>query len=146
MDLRSIPMVVQVVRPYNSLEGCTVYFKAPLQAIKIFMKEELWPYIDNELQTMTKQGIHALTFAKKELDSEYAADLFRLIVEVQTIYKNNKQKLQDALMTQCENLDLIGTLGIKPYLNHRNAMFMEEVHRNGIKVWLLSSSLEYDTI
>lgn len=25
-------------------------------------------------------------------------------------------------------------------------MFMEEVHRNGIKVWLLSSSLEYDTI
>lgn len=46
------------------------------------MKEELWPHIDNELQIMTKQGISALTFAKKELDSEYAADLFRLIVEV----------------------------------------------------------------
>lgn len=49
-------------------------------------------------------------------------------------------------MTQCENLDLIGVLGIKPYLNYRNSMFMEEVHRNGIKVWLLSSQLEYETI
>ncbi len=31
---------------------------------------------------MTKQGITALTFAKKELDSEYAADLYRVISEV----------------------------------------------------------------
>jgi hypothetical protein len=49
-------------------------------------------------------------------------------------------------MTQCENLDLIGNLGVKQYLNYRNSMFMEEVHRNGIKVWLLSSQLEYETI
>lgn len=49
-------------------------------------------------------------------------------------------------MTLCENLDLIGILGIKPYLNYRNSMFMDEVFRNGIKVWLLSSELEYDTI
>jgi hypothetical protein len=41
-------------------------------------------------------------------------------------------------MSQCENLDLIGVLGVKPYLNYRNSMFMEEVLRNGIKVWLLS--------
>jgi hypothetical protein len=33
---------------------------------------------------MTKQGVQALTFAKKELDSEYSADLYRLIVDVQT--------------------------------------------------------------
>lgn len=113
-------------------------FKAPLQAIKVFMKEEIWSQLDQILQQMTKQGITALTFAKKELDSEYAADLGRCITEVQTLYKGNKSRLQDLLMSQCENLDLIGVLGVKPYLNYRNSMFMEEVLRNGIKVWLLS--------
>jgi len=49
-------------------------------------------------------------------------------------------------MTQCEGLEMIGTLGIKPYFNQRNAMFMEEAHRNGIKIWLLSSQLEYENI
>jgi hypothetical protein len=46
------------------------------------MKEELWVTIDNDLQAMTKKGITALTFAKKELDSEYSADLYRVIAEV----------------------------------------------------------------
>jgi hypothetical protein len=32
----------------------------------------------------------AITFAKKELDSEYSADLYKLISEVQTVYKGNK--------------------------------------------------------
>lgn len=49
-------------------------------------------------------------------------------------------------MSLCDNLELIGILGIKPYLNYRNSLFMEEVHRNGIKVWLLSSELEYETL
>lgn len=49
-------------------------------------------------------------------------------------------------MQWCETLDYIGTLGIKPYLNYRNSMFMEEVLRNGIKVWLLSSNSEQETI
>lgn len=31
---------------------------------------------------MTKQGMHTMTFAKKELDSEYSADLYRVISEV----------------------------------------------------------------
>lgn len=88
---------------------------------------------------MTKQGITALTFAKKELDSEYAEDLYRIISEVQSLHKGNRAKLTETLMILCENLELIGILGIKPYLNYRNSLFMEEVHRNGIKVWLLSS-------
>jgi hypothetical protein len=46
------------------------------------MKEEFWVQIDNDLQSMTKKGIQALTFAKKELDSEYSADLYRVISEV----------------------------------------------------------------
>jgi hypothetical protein len=46
------------------------------------MKPELWVQIDNDLQSMTRKGIQALTFAKKELDSEYAADLFRVIADV----------------------------------------------------------------
>ena len=49
-------------------------------------------------------------------------------------------------MYHCENLELIGTLGMKPYINYRNSMFMEEAHRNGIKLWLLSSFLEFETI
>jgi hypothetical protein len=54
------------------------------------MKEELWQRLDSDLQQMTKQGITALTIAKKELDPEYAADLFRVIAEVQALYKGNK--------------------------------------------------------
>lgn len=42
VDLRGIMMTVQVIRANNSQDGCTIIFKAPLQAIKIFMKEELW--------------------------------------------------------------------------------------------------------
>lgn len=93
VDLRGVPLTIQVVRPVNSQDGCTMIFKAPLQAIKVFMKEEIWAQLDQILQQMTKQGITALTFAKKELDSEYAADLGRCITEVQTLYKGNKSRL-----------------------------------------------------
>jgi hypothetical protein len=82
IDLRGVAMTVQVVRPLGSQDGCTILFKAPMQAIRVFMKEELWSKIDNDLQQMTKQGITVLTFAKKELDPEYTADLFRVIAEV----------------------------------------------------------------
>lgn len=146
VDLRGVQMTVQVLRVVGSQDGCTMLFKAPLQAIKVFMKEDLWARLEDTLQQYTKQGVTALTFAKRELDSEYSADLFRVIADVQTLYKGNQQKLQEALMTQCENLDLIGILGVKQYLNYRNSMFMEEVLRNGVKVWLLSSQLEYETI
>ena len=49
-------------------------------------------------------------------------------------------------MNQCEELDLIGTIGIKPSLNRRNSMFMEEAYRNGIKIWMLGSLSEATNI
>jgi hypothetical protein len=50
------------------------------------------------------------------------------------------------MLSQCENLDLIGTIGVKRFLNRRNSMFLEEALKNGIKVWILSSTLEYETV
>lgn len=49
-------------------------------------------------------------------------------------------------MAQCEELDLIGTIGIKPSLNRRNSLFMEEAYRNGVKIWMLSNLPESTNI
>ena len=49
-------------------------------------------------------------------------------------------------MNHCDDLELIGTIGIKPSLNRRNSMFMEEAYRNGVKIWMLGSHSESSNI
>lgn len=49
VDLRGIPMMVQVVRAYGSQDGCKIYYKAPLQAIKMFIREDLQKRLEIDL-------------------------------------------------------------------------------------------------
>jgi hypothetical protein len=41
----------------------------------------------------------AITFAKRELDFEEASELYRVLGELQTLHKGNKQKTQEILMS-----------------------------------------------
>jgi hypothetical protein len=88
----------------------------------------------------------AVTFAKRDMDFEESSELYKMLGELQTLHKGNKQKTQEILMAQCEELDLIGTIGIKPSLNRRNSLFMEEAYRNGVKIWMLSNLPESNNI
>lgn len=89
--------------------------------------------------------MYAVTFAKRDLDFEESSELYKMLGDLQNINKY-KKKTQEILLAHCEELDLIGTIGIKPNINRRNSLFMEEAHRNGVKIWMLSNFPESTNI
>lgn len=79
IEVRGSTLTIQVLRAEHQNDGCIIVFKGPLHVLKNFLREDQSRRIDHDLifQNMTKKGKRGVAFAKKELDSEYAADLFR---------------------------------------------------------------------
>ena len=45
-----------------------------------------------------------------------------------------------------QNLDLLGVIGMKSVSNTRNALFMEELIKNGVKLFILNTDTTAETI
>lgn len=83
IELKGNQMTIQVLRPYGSQDaGCRILFKSNLKTIAPYIREEYQQILDSDLNKMTRDGMHAVTFAKRELDFEEAADLYRVLGEL----------------------------------------------------------------
>jgi hypothetical protein len=54
----------------------------------------------------------------------------------------SESELNDFLLTQASQLHLMGTLGLSPITNMRETLVLEELEKNGVKLWLFSEDTE----
>ena len=100
---------------------------------------------DSDVDKFCKEGIHAIGIAKRDIETEEAVELSRILQD------NSSQKgsddRNDAILLQlATNLDLIGVLGMKNATNTRDALLMEELRKNGVKLFLLSTDVTAENI
>lgn len=54
----------------------------------------------------------------------------------------SESELNDFLLKQASQLHLMGTLGLSPITNIRETLVLEELEKNGVKLWLFSEDTE----
>ena len=100
---------------------------------------------ESDIDKFCKECIHAIGIAKRDIETEEAVELSRILQD------NSSQKgtddRNDAILLQlATNLDLIGVLGMKNATNTRDALLMEELRKNGVKLFLLSTDVTAENI
>ena len=60
--------------------------------------------------------------------------------------ENREDGYDDALLAHAVRLDLLGVLGLKSATNPRDALLMEELRKNGVKVFFMSTDALSETI
>ena len=92
-----------------------------------------------DIDKFTQQGIHVFGMGKYEMGNEDAQDFIRCISENQSAYKGSKQSKNDRLLLQyAQDMTLIGILGLKNVINTRDTLVIEELKKNGVKLFMLS--------
>ena len=132
-------LTVQVVKSFsNFATTATIYYKGPLIGMLPLIKTT--QNYQNDIDRFSKKGIHAIAIVKKELEGEDVIDLIRILTENQsTNYKDNNSSNDQILMNIASECVMVGILGFKNIVNPRNSLVIEEIRKNGIKVFLLST-------
>ena len=73
------------------------------------------------------------------MDAEAANDFIRCIGENEAAYRGAKQNKSDRLLVQyAQDLQLLGIWGLKNVVNSRDTLVVEELKKNGVKLFMLS--------
>ena len=83
------------------------------------------------------QGIHAYGIAKLEIDGEASGEFMRCIAENLTAYKGKTNRNEKILMQYAQDLSLLGMWGLKYIINPRDSLVIEELKKNGVKLYIL---------
>ena len=81
-----------------------------------------------------------ISFAKRQVGHQTIDKIISLNSEIKVGSKMAEQTLDDLLVGLGKNLKLDGSLGLVPIANTRDALVLEELEKNGIKLWLASAS------
>lgn len=142
--IRRIPvgedaLTIQAVKPFQANAAVTIYYRGRLGTLKDFLPKEAARACQADIDRFTAQGIHVYGIGKYELDSEAASDFMRCVSENQAAYKGAKQSKNDRLLMQyAQDMHLIGTWGLKNAVNARDTLVVEELKKNGVKLFMLS--------
>lgn len=102
---------------------------------------------ESDIDKFTKEGIHAIGIAKRDIETEEAVELSRILLDnYNSSSKGTDDKNDQFLLYLGQNLDLIGVLGMKNATNTRDALLMEELRKNGVKLFLLSTDVTAENI
>jgi hypothetical protein len=61
-----------------------------------------------------------------------------LLNEIQTGIKESETSLDDFVLSKANMLDYLGTLGLSPLYKIRDTLMLEELEKNGVKLWIVS--------
>lgn len=134
-------ITIQAVKllPFNS--NVTIFYKGRMSILKDFLTKEIQKSCNQDIEKFTQQGIHVFGICKCELDSENSSDFVNSIHEISGSYKGQANKNDKLLMQYASdpsNLQLIGTWGNKKVVNARDTLVIEELKKNGVKLFMLS--------
>ena len=92
----------------------------------------------NDVHTFQEQGTHALCVAKRELDDGETFDLVKLLGEVHLQWAEQRRKIDNYLLRLCTDMKSLGVVGLKSGVCERNSLVVEELKRNGLKLFVMS--------
>ena len=85
INYRGNVLTVQVVKSFsNFAPTATIYYKGPLKGMLSLIKKTPHTNFQNDIDRFSKKGIHAIAFAKKELEGEDVVDFIRMLSENQS--------------------------------------------------------------
>ena len=76
--------------------------------------------------------------AKRHLDEDDATEFNRLLNENQLTSKGKKSKNDKLVLTLAKDLKLVGIYGLQLAFNYRDSLVIEDLKKNGMKLYLLS--------
>lgn len=76
------------------------------------------------------------------MDDSSMNRLIRLINELKQVENASEKDLTDYILSCACQLHLLGSLGLCPIYNIRETLVLEELEKNGVKLWLLSEDTE----
>ena len=140
-------LTLQVVKPITSFSStATIYVKGPLDAMMPLIRGNSDMDLQGEIDRMQKKGLHPVAIAKKELTGEDVIDFIRMLNEnAWTSYKETTG-LDQMLLQVAQGCELVGIMGYKNEISSRNAAVVEEIRKNGIKIFLLSTDGAEETL
>ena len=86
-----------------------------------------------------KHGIHTWAVAKRTYDEDYTIEFKRRLNENQLSSKSKKRKNDKMVLNMAHNLKLVGIYGLQLVFNYRDSLVIEDLKKNGMKLYLLSS-------
>ena len=116
-----------------------------MRILQRFLRKNLTTNFESDTDKFCKEGIHAIGIAKREIENEEAIELSRILLD-NSSQKGMDDKNDAFLLYLAQNLDLIGVLGMKNATNTRDALLMEELRKNGVKLFLLSTDVTAENI
>ena len=132
-------LTVSVVKSLDkSNSGMTVYYRGPLKIIQDYLAPSLINQCEKDIEQFQKEGIHSWGVAKKHLDEEDANEFNRLLNENQLTSKNKKSKNDKLVLSLARDLKLVGIYGLQLAFNYRDSLVIEDLKKNGMKLYLLS--------
>jgi len=95
-----------------------------------------------DIEQFQKEGIHSWGVAKRHMDEEDAAEFNRLLNENQLTSKGKKSKNDKLVLCLARDLKLVGIYGLQLAFNYRDSLVIEDLKKNGMKLYLLSQDAE----
>jgi len=139
-------LTVQVIKPFQTFSsGAKIYYKGNLRILQRMLRKNTSTNFESDIDKFTKEGIHAIGIAKRDIETEEAVELSRILQD-NSSQKGTDDKNDAFLLYLAQNLDLIGVLGMKNATNTRDALLMEELRKNGVKLFLLSTDVTAENI
>lgn len=129
----------------NFGEEATIYFKGPHHIIDLMVAGS--SRVDTftkkaEAEFYERRGMQSVAFAKRSMETSSLEILSRLLAEIKMGGSQSESELNEFLLTQASQLYLMGTLGLSPITNMRETLVLEELEKNGVKLWLFSEDTE----
>lgn len=132
-------LTVSVVKPTQAVNsGLTIYYRANLRLLNKFLTTEESKVCLADFQNLRSEGIHAYGIAKHVVEPEDALEFVRIINENRSSSKNINSKNDKFLINLARDLQFIGVIGLQVAFNYRDTLVIEDLRKNGIKLYMLS--------
>ena len=109
-----------------------------MSSLKQFFKSENQRELADEIEEQVGEGVHTYAIGKIESDGEASGEFMRSIMEH---FEAQKGRLaideSKYFMQLAQGLQLLGFWGQKYIINDRNTFTLEDLKKNGVKLYLL---------
>ena len=125
-----------------------MYFKGPLKTLQHLLRAEANQNLEIDIEKFSKEGIHAIGMAMMEIiDVEFAYDIGRELNDSLLSKNQGDETKADSVLSKFRGLlKLIGIIGMKNASKARDSLLMEELRKNGVKVFFISSENSQENI
>ena len=100
----------------------------------------------NDVNQFQEQGTHALCIAKRELMDYEVSDLLKVLGEVYLKQHELKQNVDGYLIRLCYDMKSLGIIGLQNCICERSSLVIEDLKRNGLKLFVLSQANSVETL